>query len=690
MLMSKIGVDTGGTFTDFVWLDGAGNWQRRKVRSTPADPSQAILAGLALVSDSGGGVVHGSTVATNALLERRGARTALITTAGFRDVLAIGRQNRPELYALVPHKPEPFVPAEWRLTVQERTTAVGDILHPLDLTTLEPYLPLLQTADIEAIAICLLFSFLNPQHEQQLRAYLHQQLPHCHLSLSSDILPEYREYERTSTTVINAYVAPLMSRYLARLAAQLAGRPLAIMQSNGGLIQADTAGAQAARTALSGPAGGVVGAYHLAQTAGFTQIITFDMGGTSTDVALCPGRVPLTANGQIASFPLRLPLLDIHTVGAGGGSLAYVDVAGALHVGPESAGANPGPACYPPSPEPRPLPAHIASRATVTDAHVVLGRLPVDYFLGGEMRLDGEAAQAALAQVAGQLGVDTAVSSTAWAILQLANAHMERAIRHISVERGHDPRHFTLLPFGGAGPLHACELASNLGIPRVLIPPLPGVLSALGMLVAHPTKDYAQTILRPLTPAQLGADLADLDGWLAQLFAPLVARAVAEMAQEGEVEEGLTWQYALDMRYLGQSHELSIRLPDGLAVGSLAGLVGLLAQAHEARYGYAPADGVAELVTVRLTAVAEHPLPPLPYQEPEPQPADSALLGTRPVWFQPDQPTPTPLYDRALLRAGMAFAGPALLVQYDTTVLVTAGWHGRVDGWGNLLLTTTT
>lgn len=691
MTSSKIGIDTGGTFTDFVWLDRAGRWQRHKQRSTPSDPSAAILAGLAqneIGVDTA--VVHGSTVATNAILERRGARTALITTEGFRDILAIGRQNRPDLYALVPRKAEPLVPRKWCFTVPERVKASGRTLYYLNFEYVgKNILPRLEADDIESVAVCLLFSFLDPVHEHGLEGYLQSYYPSLHISLSVDILPEYREYERASTTVLNAYVAPLMRRYMRRLSAELGERPLSIMQSNGGLLSPDTAGQEAARTALSGPAGGVVGAHYVAEQAGFTHIITFDMGGTSTDVALCPGRVPTTTTGSIADMPLRLPIIDIHTVGAGGGSLGYVDAGGALHVGPESAGADPGPACYPQPESPRPLPEHVHGRGTVTDANLVLGRLDPDHFLGGTMRLDQAAATEALRELAEQMNVPTP-ELAAWGVLQVANAHMERAIRKISVERGHDPRDFTLVPFGGAGPLHACELAAHLGIPRVLIPSLPGVLSALGMLVAAPTKDYSQTVMVALTADQPFA--AEMSAWLTDQFAPLVKRAQREMGYEKHTN--IDFRYALAMRYKGQSHELPILLPDGLAgITNLADVTELFHAAHLARYGYAqddPAQAVVELVTIRLTAVSPTTPPTLPYTDPQPVPPEaltSAILGKKMVWFTPDAPQETVLYMREQLPAGAELVGPAILMQYDTTVVVPPQWHGRVDGWGNLILT---
>ncbi|HIP73990.1 MAG TPA: hydantoinase/oxoprolinase family protein [Anaerolineae bacterium] len=682
----RLGVDTGGTFTDFVWLDGDGRIQIHKQLSTPDDPARAILAGVReMAVPETAAIVHGSTVATNALLERRGARTALITTAGFGDVLAISRQNRPDIYALVPQKPPPLVPRQWRFEVEERVTAAGDVLIPLDKASLEAILLRLAEEKIESAAVCLLYSFLYPDHERQIGAAIRQifgeELP---VSLSCDILPEYREYERTSTTVINAYVAPLMGRYLTRLAAEVQPRPLTIMQSNGGIISAETAGREAARTALSGPAGGVVGARYVAAQAGFERIITFDMGGTSTDVALCDGRLPTTTQGEIAGMPLRLPLIDIHTVGAGGGSLAWVDPGGALHAGPQSAGAHPGPACYGLEKSPISNPSTLLrtslqspipnlqspiSRATVTDANLLLGRLDADHFLGGAMRLDVAAARAALAELAGQMGADSP-ETAAWGVIQVANANMERAIRRISVERGYDPRRFTLVPFGGAGPLHACELAQNLQIPRVLIPSSPGVLSALGMLTAAPAKDYSRTVMLPAVAA----------GALPEQFAPLRERAQAEMAQEGHAE--VTLYYHLDMRYRGQSHELTIPYTPGEGVTAVTQT---FHAAHQTRYGYRQPQEPVEIVTIRLTAVAPVTPPVLPIQPLTQTSAVEAIIGEKEVWFD-QRSVVTTLYQRERLRPGHHFSGPALVFQYDTTIVIPPGWVTAVDETGNLVV----
>ena len=684
-MTQRLGVDTGGTFTDFVWLAENGRFQIHKQLSTPHDPSEAILSGMAgMAVPETAAVVHGSTVATNALLERKGARTALITTNGFADVLAIGRQNRPDIYALVPQKPPPLVPSAWRHEVDERVTANGEVLRPLNLVELPAILQQLQAAKIESVAVCLLFSFLHPVHEQQIRQFLLDQAAadSFHISLSSDILPEYREYERTATTVINAYVAPLMTRYLHRLADGVQPRRLSVMQSNGGIISATTAGSEAARTVLSGPAGGVVGARFVAEQAGFPEIITFDMGGTSTDVALCPGRLPTTADGEIAGFPLRLPIIDIHTVGAGGGSLATVDAGGALQVGPESAGAFPGPACYGRSKQEtgewrlETSDQSPAVQATVTDANLVLGRLDADRFLGGTMRLDETAARQALDDLTIAMNVVDA-ETAAWGVIQVANANMERAIRRISVERGYDPRRFTLMPFGGAGPLHACELAESLQIPRVLVPSVPGVLSALGMLVAAPTKDYSQTVMRAV------AAWSETDeAWLETAFAPLADRAVAEMVAEGQPKQSLTLAYRLDMRYKGQSHELTVRWVAGSEEA-----VALFHEAHQQRYGYRLPEGeMVEVVTLRVTAVARVDPPQIPQESPGSADASAAVVGQKMVWFA-QQPQPTMLLDRDALRPGHQFRGPAIVFQYDTTLIIPPAWETAVDSYYNLILT---
>ncbi len=669
-----LGVDVGGTFTDLVFLDGAGRVRIHKLLTSARDPSQAILQGIA---DLGAGpeaaVVHGATVATNALLERRGARTALVGTAGFRDVLEIGRQTRPDLYALHPTRPAPLVPEAWRFELPERIGRDGSVLMPLDETAADEVARHILAQDIESVAVCLLFSFLNPIHEQQLRARLlslgGDRAPF--VSLSSEVLPEYREYERAATTAINAYVAPLMGRYLDRLERELGGRRLRVMQSNGGAISAQAAARLAARTALSGPAGGVVGAFETARQAGIDRVITFDMGGTSTDVSLCPGCIQETTEGVIAGLPLRLPIIDINTVGAGGGSIARLDTGGALRVGPQSAGSDPGPVCY----------GH-GTEITVTDANLVLGRLDPDHFLGGRMALDLPRTLARMQDLARRLSLP--LQAAAWGVIQVANSNMERAIRTISVERGHDPRRFTLVAFGGAGPLHACELASALHIPRVLLPPHPGVLSALGMILADVVKDYSQTVMLPAAKVDAGR--------LEALFGPLAERAWRELRAEGLADADMRLQPALDMRYDGQSFELTVPLaatwePPRLAVHS-ASYAEAFHNAHRQRFTYANEDEPIQIVNLRLKAVGQTPRPAATRQPQGDTNPRAAHIGYKPVYFAAPEARPllTALYERDRLAAGNMVVGPAVIFQLDTTVVIPPNWAAVGDGWGNLLV----
>ncbi len=695
-----LGVDVGGTFTDFVLLDDAGRVSIHKLLTTAQDPSIAILQGIAdLDAGPEATVIHGATVATNALLERSGARTALITTEGFRDVLEIGRQTRPDLYALHPTRPPPLVPATWRFGLPERVDTKGSVLVPLDLNATDTLVRHLLAEGIESVAVCFLFSFLNPAHEQQVRETLTRLGGEAgpFVSLSSDVLPEYREYERTSTTVINAYVTPLMSRYLSNLEGGLAGRRLRIMQSNGGTISVEAARTLAARTALSGPAGGVVGAFELARMAGFEQIISFDMGGTSTDVSLCPGRIRATTEGSIAGLPLRLPMIDIHTVGAGGGSIARRDEGGALRVGPQSAGSDPGPICYG---------RDNAKEITVTDANLVLGRLDADHFLGGRMKLDLPRTRTRMQDLARRLSLP--LDAAAWGIIRVANSNMERAIRSISVERGHDPRRFTLVAYGGAGPLHACEMAATLHIPRVFIPPHPGVLSALGMVLADVVKDYSQTVMLPTEDA--GAKL------LEELFAPLCKRARADLQAEGLSDDDITLLLALDMRYVGQSYELAVDIasfdqllpghaqdldrelatgetPARFARGTTPGYVEGFHAAHRHRFSFANESEPVEIVNLRVKAVGRTEKP-----KPSRLPSSggvnpkAAHIGYKQVYFSDThsphatRPILAALYKRDELAPGNIVVGPAIIVQLDTTTIIPPGWASAVDSRGNLVI----
>jgi len=568
----RIGVDTGGTFTDFVVVD-AGNIEIFKELSTPEQPDDAIMRGIGrLVSATIKEVVHGSTVATNALLERKGARTALVTTEGFEDVIVIGRQTRRELYNIFVARPEPLVPDGLRFGVPERTIYDGSIERPLDRGQLERLVQDLRSKNVESVAVSLLYSFANPEHENAILCALEPLgVP---VSLSSRILPEYREYERTSTTVINAYLAPLMGRYLLRLQERLAGSRLRVMQSNGGAVQSQTATAVPVRTILSGPAGGVVGAFHVAQVCGYPKIITFDMGGTSTDVSLCENEIKVTHESQIDGMPIGIPMMDIHTVGAGGGSIAELDLGGALKVGPESAGADPGPICY-----------GKGERLTVTDANVILGRLRPEFFLSGAMKLATDRIAPALRRLQWTSGWKSS-EELAQGVIDVVNNNMEHAIRLISVERGYDPRDFTLFCFGGAGGLHAATLARSLGIARVVVPQFPGALSALGLLLADVRKDYSRSLL-------IDADASALQ--LKAAVADLHKVGLAELQAEGFRRREIQWMDFVDLRYRGQSYELTVDLS--------ANFIERFHEAHERRYGYANRGQPVELVNVRTTFV---------------------------------------------------------------------------------------
>lgn len=676
-----IGIDIGGTFTDFVVFDPkSGSFETYKTLSTPSDPAQAVLGGLQDLGLSqrlpsgqsdGPDIVHGSTVATNALLERKGARTALITTQGFRDVLAIGRQNRSDIYDFFADRPEPLVPAELRLEVAERVTHTGEVETPLDSVILPALVEEMRQRDVESVAVALLFSFLHPEHEEVIADHLRQ--AGFVVSASSEILPEFREYERTSTTVINAYVSPIMAGYLGSLEQELTDQfaaanlraDLRIMQSNGGSIRASEARAQAVHTILSGPAGGVVGAQYVGEEAGQAQVITFDMGGTSTDVSLCDGDITITAEGDIGGLPVRVPIIDIHTVGSGGGSIAYVDAGGALRVGPESAGADPGPVCY----------GRGGTRPTVTDANLVLGRLAADYFLGGRMELDVEAAHAALADLAEAAGLKprtglTAAQTAALGVIHVVNAHMERALRVISVERGHDPSDFSLVSFGGAGGLHATALARTLGIPRVLVPSGASTLSAFGMLAADVVKDYVQTVMLP-------GDTSPTE--LARRLAPLAERGRIDVLAEGVAQHDIRLERQVDVRYVGQSYELTIPFAADADVAEA------FHAAHARAYGHSEPTAPVEIVNVRLRAIGHAPSPPLPTQPPGPPDPSSAFIDRRSIVLH-DSHVDVPFYAGARLRPGNTITGPAVVVQEDTTVFLDRGDEGVVDGFGNVVV----
>ena len=699
-VVKNIGVDTGGTFTDIVMRIN-GDLLTHKVLSTPKNPALAVIQGVREIlhlHDTDAEhlkIVHGSTVATNALLERRGARIALVTTKGFEDILEIGRQTRPSLYDFFVERPAPLVPADRRFGISERTLHTGDIQTEIEPTDLNALAAELAKLELDAIAICLLFAYVNPQNERTVAAHLTKLgIP---ISCSHEVLPEYREYARFSTTVANAYIRPTLERHLSTLTdSEQFPESFRLMLSNGGCVSVRTfqrslqaenlltksqrslqaenllyrGEAAGIRTVLSGPAGGVLGAYQIAKTAGYDQIITFDMGGTSTDVSLCNNGISLTTESTISGLPIKVPLIDIHTVGAGGGSIATVDAGGALRVGPESAGAAPGPICY----------GNSGADITVTDANLFLGRIAATQFLGGAMSLDTDKAEAYIEKFAARLGIPALQAADG--ILKVANAAMERAIKVISVERGFDTRDFTLVSFGGAGGLHAAFMAENLGIGTVLIPPNGGLLSAYGMLFADVIKDYSQTVLR-----RFRTDGKTLVGTLDIGFDELLTRAENEMKAEGFRPNQLKIDRSLDMRYEGQSYELNI----GYATerhdpsNAVEMLMESFHTAHEQRFGYARTDAPAEVVNLRLTATGETtkpPIQPLPLAGAD---ASDAFTDQRPVVFE-GETLRTDFYRREALRPGNRIAGPAIVTEFSATTVIPPNFSAVVDAYQNLIL----
>ncbi|HEY3937818.1 MAG TPA: hydantoinase/oxoprolinase family protein [Bryobacteraceae bacterium] len=650
--MIRIAIDTGGTFTDCVYY-AEGQLQVLKLGSTPEDPGQAVLQAVtAITAGKQSDVRHGTTVGTNALLERKGARAAFVTTAGFEDTIPIGRQARGRLYDLFFTRDAPLAPEELRFGVEERTACDGSVLRGVEDASLARLKEEVRAANPESIAVSLLFSFANPGNERAVVAVLRELgIP---VSASHEILPEFREYERGSTVLINAYLAPKMQHYLERLDRSLEaqGSSLHVMQSSGGIVPVAVAAREPVRTILSGPAGGVVGAFAVAKAAGFDRILTFDMGGTSTDVALVSTGSGLhtTTESQLMGMPVAVPMLNIHTVGAGGGSLARFDSGGALQVGPKSAGANPGPICYGSGEEP-----------TVTDANLLLGRLDAECFLGGAMKLDEGRARRFLDKGRGTL---SDVESFAEGIVRVADVHMERALRHISLEGGHDPRDFTLVSFGGAGPLHACNLARALKIPRVLIPGFPGALSAYGILVSDVIRDYSRTVM-----------LRPDDESLASHFEELEQLGHGEMQAEGLTALAVR---SLDVRYAGQGYELPIKWS--------ATFVDDFHQTHEVRYGYADRQRPIEVVNVRVRMIAAtEKIVPKEYRAASAAGSRDAILKEKPIFYRGEWLKGT-VYDRSRLGVGDRFEGPAVIVEYSATTFLPPSCRASVDKHGNLVV----
>ncbi len=649
----RIAIDTGGTFTDCVYLQD-GKFVVLKVFSTPHDPGMAVLNGLRQIAAGPDIVVrHGTTVGTNTMLERKGARVAFVTTKGFEDTIAIGRQARPKLYDWMQPAPECLVKVGLRFGIAERTSAECEIIREVDAAELDDLVSRIKDADVDAVAISLLFSFANSKNESEVAAALERLgLP---LSISHKILPEFREYERASTVVANAYLAPKLGTYLTNLATNVESgykrARLEVMQSSGGIISAKLAAAEPVRTVLSGPAGGVIGAYKLATLAGFDRIIGFDMGGTSTDVCLVDasaGGLHISNESVVSGIPIGVPMLDIHTAGAGGGSIARFDAGGMLRVGPESAGSIPGPICF-----------GRAEQPTVTDANLALGRLDTERFLGGSVKLDRERMMLWMEKTKNSIAT---VEAFAAGILQVIETSMAKAIRVISVERGYDPRDFTLVAFGGGGPLHACSLAYALRVPRVLIPALPGALSAVGILLADTMREYSRTVMLPI------------DAQFEEAFCRLEKLGTEEFRAENLTGQSLR---SVDMRYKGQGYELNVPFGSNMAAQ--------FHDLHQRRYGFASETRALQVVNVRVRMVsAAEAFTPVvqPLREGD---GAQALIGTRDVYFDGGFQE-TRVYDRELLRPGDTFAGPAIVSEYSSATVLPFGDVLRVDGLGNLVI----
>jgi N-methylhydantoinase A len=667
----RIAIDSGGTFTDCVWLQDS-TLRILKVFSTPADPAAAIAGAIQKISSANNDgkeivVLHGTTVGTNTLLQRKGARVAFVTTAGFEDSIEIGRQHRPKLYDFFFEKDPALASSDLRFGVDERTSAEGVVLRAPGPKSLELLAERIGEQKPQAIAISLLFSFTNPANEKAVAAALARlKLP---LSISHLILPEFREYERASTVLVNAYLQPIMQSYLQKLQDRACdgGKTarIFVMQSSGGITALSTAAEQPVRTVLSGPAGGIVGAAAVAHRSGFDRIITFDMGGTSSDVALVDGQPTTTNEADVAGLPVRVPVLDIHTVGAGGGSVARFDAGGALRVGPESAGADPGPICY-----------GKGERPTVTDANLLLGRLPADQFLGGDFQLDLPRTQKLVTKWLKENGSKLSLEQFAAGVIRVVNANMEKAVRVVSIERGHDPRQFALVAFGGAGAMHACELAHALRIPRVIVPAYPGALSALGILISDVVKDHSRTVLLRVPPdSKLNKKgRQNLSAKLDPIFAELKSGIAAELSKE-EWQGRALFEPSCDLRYRGQGYELN------LAYG--AGLLEHFHVEHKRRYGYSSPEREVEIVTVRMRGRVASPekLSRMKIQEEQ-----GLLKSAIAMVYFGGKKHRTQVVPRYSIMPGKRHRGPAIITEYSATTAIPPGLFYSKDQAGNLVI----
>jgi N-methylhydantoinase A len=680
----RIAVDTGGTFSDFACLDEeTGAISITKVPSTPDDPSRAILDGLKALIRGGVGAAdvgffcHGTTVGTNALLEGKGARTGLLVTEGFRGVYEVGEQARPygaAIFDVMYDKPPTLVPRSRTAEVAERVDSRGNVLRPLDEPALRAAVRELAAHGVESVAVCLLFSFLHPAHERRVREVIAGEIPGCAVSLSCEVLPQIREYYRLSTTVINAYLQPMLARYIERLDGRLAEAGVAapqkyIMQSNGGMSTFAAAAHRAVTTVLSGPAGGVTAAVAAARAGGAANLITFDMGGTSCDVALIrDGEPAITSRGKIEGHDIAVPMMDINTVSAGGGTIAGVNRLGELEVGPRSAGAAPGPACY----------GRGGERPTITDCNLVLGYLSPDNFLGGHMTLDTTLARAAIAARVAQ-PLEIPVEQAAEGVVRIINVKMEEAIKAISTMRGHDLRDFMLLAFGGAGPLHAGRIARDLGLAGVVVPAHPGVYSAMGLLISDVKHDYVRS--RLTTISALDADAVE------EGFAALEAEAVADLRADGFGDGAIVLDRSLDMRYAGEGYEVAVPCPvRQLLTGGLDGLRRSFDDLHRSLFGHMAPEAPVEVVSWRVRGTGRIAAPPMPTAKPAGLPLADAVRARRAARFD-GKPYDCPVYQRERIDVGLSLDGPALIDQFDATTVVLPGQTARVDPWRNLVIT---
>ncbi|MGE5264613.1 MAG: hydantoinase/oxoprolinase family protein [Acidobacteriota bacterium] len=682
----RIGIDVGGTFTDIVLIDDQrGKIHYTKVLTVPRSPAQGVLSGIekmlrianASMADLDYMVHgHGTTIGTNALIERKGARTGLVTTAGFRDVLEIARIERPDegLYDMTVDTPEPLVPRFLRAEVEERIGAHGEVVRPLDEESVVRAVTYLKEQQVETIAVCLLFSFLNPKHEQRVKEIARDIYPEAFVSISSEICPEFREFERSSTTVINAYLQPIVERYIRNLVQMLCEKygnvEVRIMQASGGAMSAETARDHAVNIVNSGPAGGAVAGAFIGRLVGDDRLMTVDMGGTSFDIGLIIDGVPrVSSEGKFEGYPVKIPAVDVHAIGAGGGSIAWIDKGGALNVGPQSAAADPGPACYGLGGE---LPV-------VTDANLVLGRLNAEYFLGGEMKLYPEKAHAAIEkQIARPLGLP--VADAAYGIIRVVNANMVKGMAGSSIEKGFDPREFTLVAFGGAGPLHACELAKEIGMRKVVIPLYPGALSAFGLVTSDIRHDYVQTVAR----AAVSVDPEALE----RAYAEMEAKARAQLSEEKISDDEVDIYWTADLRYAGQAYELNVPVPHSgrLTRKDVEATVARFHALHHKVYAYSSTADPVDVINVRLVGIGKVPEVRIPKHKRGGKSARGALKGTRPVYYEGRGFIRAPVYERDRLKPGNLVKGPCIIEEIISSTVVIPGATAKVDTWGNVII----